>query len=156
MLKCNHLPRPPSVNCLIHIAKYSFFIATTLRFLYPWYRLLCIRYGYMCVSFRYGCIFNIPLHMYPSHTKRVLTTKRCVSVTFQYIYMILFYKCMQIKSHNCSNQNQVCIDIKQFVSIGTNSMYLVQFQLSDTKKVSVAATIFLYNLYWLILCYIQY
>jgi hypothetical protein len=27
--------RGSSLNCLIHIAKYSFFIAATLRFLYP-------------------------------------------------------------------------------------------------------------------------
>jgi hypothetical protein len=26
---------PTSENCLIHMAKYSFFIAATLRFLYP-------------------------------------------------------------------------------------------------------------------------
>lgn len=46
--------------------------------------------------------------------------------------------------------------IKKFVTLGTNDMYLIQFQLSDTEKVSVAAAIFLYYLYCLILCCIQY
>ena len=32
--------------------------------------------------------------------------------------------------------------IKKFVTLGTNDMYLIQFQLSDTEKVSVAAPIF--------------
>ena len=32
--------------------------------------------------------------------------------------------------------------IKKFVTLGTNDMYLIQFQLSDTEKVSVAAAIF--------------
>ena len=33
-------------------------------------------------------------------------------------------------------------DINKIVSSGTNDMYLIQFQLSDTEKVSVAAAIF--------------
>lgn len=32
--------------------------------------------------------------------------------------------------------------IKKFVTLGTNDMYLIQFQLSDTEKVSVAAANF--------------
>ena len=32
--------------------------------------------------------------------------------------------------------------IKKFLTLGTNDMYLIQFQLSVTEKVSVAAAIF--------------
>ncbi len=32
--------------------------------------------------------------------------------------------------------------IKKFVTLGANDMYLIQLQLSDTEKVSVAAAIF--------------
>jgi hypothetical protein len=35
VFNCRHVSKWASENCLIHIAKYSFFIAATLRFLYP-------------------------------------------------------------------------------------------------------------------------
>lgn len=108
MLYHSWLDWTTSLNCLIHIAKYSFFfIAATLRFLYPWYRFLCIQYRYVCASFRYHCIFNTVTYVLITYPNKYLLQSG-VYLIHSHMYMLLFINVYNKKA-NCSDQNQVCI-----------------------------------------------
>ena len=84
-----------------------FFIAATLRFLYPWYRFLCIQYRYVCASFRYHCIFNTVTYVLITYPNKYLLQSG-VYLIHSHMYMLLFINVYNKKA-NCSDQNQVCI-----------------------------------------------